>query len=539
MAGEEHAMTQQRIGVVTSGSLVQGLTVRLTPDYAVERLRVGQYVVIHGTHHRFFATVSDIALEATDRALLSDPPTDDPFLTDVLAGTATYGTVSLRPQLMSPHTDPAALEPPRAVPAHFAPVFEAEPDDFTRVFGAADKWHFEIGQPLDSDIPICIDLRPLVERSNGVFGKSGTGKSFLTRLLLAGVIRADAASNLVFDMHSEYAHEIRAERVGVVKGLRQIFGADRVLLYTLDPDSSRARGAAVDQHVCIGLNQIEPEDVMLLSHALNLSATAAETAFMVQQRYGDRWLRQLLQMDTAQQQELVELGAHPGSLSALRRKLAQLERLPFVVPESEANVLRQLTLRLAGGQHVILEFGRQSSDLAYMLVANILTRHIHQHWVALAETYLRTRRAADQPRQLMITLEEAHKFLEPSLARQTIFGTIARELRKYYVTLLVVDQRPSSIDDEVMSQLGTRISALLNDEKDIAAVFSGVSGASALKAVLATLDSRQQALVLGHAVPMPVAIRTRPYDARFASEMAHAMVPAPVLKVAGTLEDLF
>jgi DNA helicase HerA-like ATPase len=244
-------------------------------------------------------------------------------------------------------------------------------------------------------------------------------------------------------------------------------------------------------------------------------------------------------MDADQQQEFVADGAHPGSLGALRRKLAQLERLPFVVPSSETNVLQSLTLRLARGQHVILEFGRQGSDLAYMLVANILTRHIHQHWVGLAEIFLRTRNPADKPRQLMITIEEAHKFLEPALARQTIFGTIARELRKYYVTLLVVDQRPSSIDDEVMSQLGTRISALLNDEKDIAAVFSGVSGAAALKAVLATLDSKQQALVLGHAVPMPVAIRTRPYDARFASEMTHATIPPPVLEAAGTLEDLF
>jgi DNA helicase HerA-like ATPase len=112
----------------------------------------------------------------------------------------------------------------------------------------------------------------------------------------------------------------------------------------------------------------------------------------------------------------------------------------------------------------------------------------------------------------MITIEEAHKFLNPATAKQTIFGTIARELRKYSVTLLVVDQRPSSIDNEVMSQLGTRITALLNDEKDIDAVFTGVSGGSGLKAVLATLDSKQQALVLGHAVPMPVVIRTRPYD---------------------------
>ena len=38
-------------------------------------------------------------------------------------------------------------------------------------------------------------------------------------------------------------------------------------------------------------------------------------------------------------------------------------------------------------------------------------------------------------------------------------------MRKYFVTLLVVDQRPSGIDNEVMSQIGTRITALLNDEK--------------------------------------------------------------------------
>ena len=80
------------------------------------------------------------------------------------------------------------------------------------------------------------------------------------------------------------------------------------------------------------------------------------------------------------------------------------------------------------------------------------------------------------------------------------------------VTLLVVDQRPSGIDDEVLSQIGTRISAQLNDEADIAAVLTGMSGATGLKGILAQLDSKQQALVMGHSVPMPVMIETRTYD---------------------------
>jgi uncharacterized protein len=43
-----------------------------------------------------------------------------------------------------------------------------------------------------------------VQRSSGIFGATGTGKSFLTRILLAGLIQHDKASVLIFDMHNEY-----------------------------------------------------------------------------------------------------------------------------------------------------------------------------------------------------------------------------------------------------------------------------------------------------------------------------------------------
>ena len=116
-----------------------------------------------------------------------------------------------------------------------------------------------------------------------------------------------------------------------------------------------------------------------------------------------------------------------------------------------------------------------------------------------------------EPPNLVITIEEAHRFLSSSMADQTIFGTIAREMRKYNVTLLVVDQRPSDIDEEVMSQIGTKIACLLDSGRDIDSVLSGVSGGRKLRGVLARLETRQQALVFGHAVPMPVVIRTREY----------------------------
>jgi len=167
--------------------------------------------------------------------------------------------------------------------------------------------------------------------------------------------------------------------------------------------------------------------------------------------------------------------------------------------------------RLHQKTSVVLEFGRHGNMLeAYVLVANYLTRRIHRRYVD--QTDRAAGKRAEKPQPLVIVIEEAHKFLDPSVAGHTIFGNIARELRKYSVTLLVVDQRPSGIDDEVMSQIGTRITCLLDNEADIRAVFSGVSGAGALREVLARLDTRQQALILGHAVPMPVVVRTRDYD---------------------------
>lgn len=527
-----------RLGVITSGSLVEGLAARLEGRESVEDMRVGKFVVVQGEKHEFFSMVTDVVLEATNQKVLVDPPNGDAFIREVLAGTSTYGTISLKPMLMLPRDVEEGLRPVKTVPRHFSPVLDADQQDFSRVFGEADATHFEIGRPLDMDVPICLDLNRLVERSNGIFGKSGTGKSFLTRLLLCGTIRANVASNLIFDMHNEYGHDASSEDGTFVKGLRQLFGA-QVLVYTLDPVSSRNRGIAADEEVLIGLDQIEVGDVELLKDELNLNPTAAESAYLLVDRFKDHWLKMLLKMDAAELKDFADsAGGHAGAISALKRKLEQVARRDFVRETAPTAPIDRMIEHLSCGKHVVLEFGRYNDALSYMLTANIITRRIHRRWVEQTEQFLRTKNAADKPRQLVITIEEAHKFLSAANAGQTIFGTIARELRKYSVTLLVVDQRPSSIDAEVMSQLGSRVTALLNDDRDIDAVFTGVSGAAGLRAVLASLDTRQQAMVMGHAVPMPVVIRTRSYDDAFYRDVGYQAFGNSIAERRKVLEDV-
>ncbi len=537
------------LGSVIQGSLSQGLEIRLHADVSVETMRVGKFLVVRGQRSQFFCMLTDVALGTGSPRILAHPPApDNQFMQAVLAGTGTYGTLALTPMLMftemeatdqapdpqGPRSDRssryASLEaqsnaevellPVKTIPAHFSQVYEASDRDFRIIFGWEDDPHrrnFAIGQPIDMAVPVCLDLDRFVERSNGIFGKSGTGKSFLTRLLLAGIIQRQAAVNLIFDMHSEYGWEAVQEgkHFTTVKGLRQLFPG-QVQIFSLDPESTQRRGVSDSQDLFISFDQIEVEDLALVRGELNLSEASLENAIILRNEFGKGWINHLLTLSNEEIQEFCEtkMGSK-SSIMALQRKLTRLTDLKYLRPSGQTNYLAKILAALDGGNHVVIEFGSQSTMLAYMLATNVIARRIHASYVHKADRFLQTKNPLDRPRQLMITIEEAHRFLDPATARQTIFGTIAREMRKYFVTLLVVDQRPSGIDNEVMSQIGTRITALLNDDKDIDAIFTGVAGGQSLRSVLAKLDSKQQALVLGHAVPMPVVVRTRPYDSHF------------------------
>ena len=519
----------EAIGVITKGSLVEGLEMKLDSAQNVEDMKAGKFVVIEGDKNDFFSMVTDMRLDANNQEVLLHPPgREDDILRKVLAGTTTYNIVSLRPMLMMPKgaVDDDGPRPVKAIPSHFSEVQEAMEHDVAKIFGKEgdpEGRYFSIGNPLDMDTQVCLDMIRFAERSNGIFGKTGTGKSFLTRLALCGLIHYDKAVNLIFDMHNEYGFKAMKENGSsstFVKGLKQLFG-ERVAIFSLDPQSTRARGVQADHEVYITYDQITVEDIAPLQDELKLNPTAVESAYLVYAIYKERWLRTLLALEGPDVEEFArEIGAHAGSLVALHRKLKRLENFPFMVSKlTDGDVVDRIMEYLDKGINVVLEFGQQTSMLCYLLVANIIARRIHEMYVKKSERFYATQRTEDQPRQLMITIEEAHKFLNPTAAKQTIFGTIAREMRKYYVSLLVVDQRPSSIDDEVLSQIGTRITALLNDEKDIQAVLTGVSGTDGLRSVLASLDSKQQALILGHAVPMPVVVKTRDYDTQFYKDM--------------------
>ncbi len=504
-----------RLGVIVGGSISKGLAVKLEPNVSVENLAVGRYVVVRGQQKRFFCMLTDITLDSTNPSIQSDPPDiSDPFIRDVYTGTVAYSVINVTPMLIIDDVEGAL--PVKTIPGHFNSVYNATEHDVNAVFGEEDKIHFNVGSPLELEhTNINLNLKRLVERSIGVFGKSGTGKSFLTRVLLAGSIARGVAVSIIFDMHNDYGWEITSENGYSVKGLRQLF-PNKVTILTMDAESSSRRNAKFDFEVKLGFNEIEPEDIAMLKATMNLSDTMIDAAYTLKKMWGNNWVRQLIKGDPDDLDFIVnETNVGGGTLAALQRRLDRFERWHFLVPENDGDSVKKIIDLLVNEEKsVVLEFGRYGNSLeAYMLVANYLTRRIHHHYVEKMERSLGDKSL--EPPQLLITIEEAHKFLDPQVARQTTFGVIAREMRKYNVTLLVVDQRPSAIDEEVMSQIGTRVTALLDNERDIAAVLNGINGAGGLREVLARLETKQQAIIMGHAVPMPVVIKPRTYDTEF------------------------
>src|SRR5512138_974287 len=541
-----------KIGYLVGGGLKENFRVRLT--VSPQEIQEGAFVVIQSGDWNYYGIVVDITLGATDPRF-ADEQTEiryPPNIAKALYGQTLYANLEVLPNLMleigpepgSPDykdwqgminaglKEPPRILPVKNVPPHHAQVYLADEGDIAEIFGEAGRGgNYVIGYTREQNHPVCIDLDKFVQRSSGVFGATGTGKSFLTRVVLAGLINYNKASVLVLDMHNEYGFDdVASDTKYAVTGLKSKFKS-KVRVVGLGAGGT-IRGQVPDFNLELSTYDISTSDIEALTQELNLKETTPTTLNALYSSFKDHWFANFKAMNREEVEVEDEKGKikkvpHPESVAAwassngvnvtaaeaLHDKMRRLFSKPYIQDKPAADSVREVIQSLENGQHVVLSFGGYESDLDYLLVSNLLTRKIRNAWEHRTNEF--RSHCNDEPRPLVIVVEEAHKLLNREMASQTTFATIARELRKYYVTLLIVDQRPSQIYDEVMSQLGTRISGWLGDDDDIHAVLSGLSGRDALRGMLARLQPKEEVLLLGWGVPMPLPVKSRRYDETF------------------------
>jgi len=549
-------MDRTKIGYLVGGGLKENFRVRLV--VSPQEMQEGAFVVIQSGEWNYYGIVTDIQLGATDERFASEQ-TEERFpahIAKALHGQTLYANLEVLPNLMlevgpelgTPEyqqwrgkidaglKDQPRILPVKNIPPHHAQVYLANEGDIAEIFGSPDDaGNLVIGYTREQNHPVCIDLEKFVQRSSGVFGATGTGKSFLTRLVLAGMMQYNKASVLVLDMHNEYGFDdVASDTKKAVTGLKSKFKS-KLRVVGLGAGST-IRGQVPDFNLEISTRDIFTEDIETLTRELNLKETTPTTLNALYGSFRDEWFARFKVMNREEVEVEDEKGKlkrvpHPDSVAAwanangvnvaaaeaLHDKLRRLFGKAYIVEKPAADSVREIIQSLENGQHVVLSFGNHDQDLDYLLVSNLLTRKIRKAWEDKTNAF-RTH-GKEEPRPLVIVVEEAHKLLNREMAAQTTFATIARELRKYYVTLLIVDQRPSQIYDEVMSQLGTRISGWLGDDLDIQAVLSGLSGREALRGMLARLQPKEEVLLLGWGVPMPLPVKSRRYDDVFWKEL--------------------
>ena len=542
------------IGYIVGGGLQENLRVRLTvPPQEVQE---GAFVIIESGDWQFYGLVTDLQLGATDPRFADEQSETrlPPDVARLLHGQTLFTNLEVLPSLMLERSpEPGTQEylrwreaisaglqpepspvPVKTVPPHHAPVRLASAGDIAEIFGKSEKpGNFVIGYTREQEHPVCLNLDKFVQRSSGVFGATGTGKSFLTRIVLAGLIQYNKASILLLDMHNEYAYSDTSSDTGKrVAGLKEKFPS-RVRVVGLGA-GAMIRNNPPDFNLEIAESDIQPEDIELLTRELNLKETTPTTLDALITSFGRRsWFNAFRQMRNGATIDIEDgkkipapdsvahwansAGVNVMAAEGLHNKLGRVFNLPYLVEKPAADTVSEIIKALESGQHVILSFGNHESDLDYLLVSNLLTRRIRDAWEKSTNDFRTS--GKEEPRPLVIVVEEAHKLLNREMAAQTTFSTIAREMRKYYVTLLIIDQRPSQIYDEVMSQLGTRVSGWLGDDDDIRAVLSGLAGREALRGMLARLQPKEEVLLLGWGVPMPLPLRSRRYDEHFWEEL--------------------
>lgn len=143
------------------------------------------------------------------------------------------------------------------------------------------------------------------------------------------------------------------------------------------------------------------------------------------------------------------------------------------------------------------------------LVVGVITRIVFE-----AMFWGRDLKGVGRQRPILLVFEEAHGYLPRTATGQFIVGYASRaarrvlkEGRKYGVGAMVVSQRPSELDETILSQCGTFFALRLSNSDDQARIKSTVPDALAGLVDLLPALRTGEALVVGEAVHIPARIR--------------------------------
>lgn len=469
--------------VTISGSQ---MTVNLSGDGPDERaLRIGAMVSVHGDDRDVVGTIASVQHDA--------------------ASGEYHLSVDLVGEIFPESEGPRFSRGVSHYPIPGQPVLAATAQELRAIYERRPGAMIRLGTLYhDSEQPAFVQLDELLAKHFAVVGATGSGKSSTVTLILAAILERNPNGHIIMlDPHNEYSAAFGdvAELVNVdnLKLPFWLFDAEEAVRILV-------RGGTAQEQESQAM--ILKDVIARARRALAGNTDAAKsitvdtpTPYRLYDviRFLNEGMGKLDKADTSL--PFLRLRARVESLKDDRRfKFMFGDSLD--TPDTLSEVVgRLLRIPVNGKPITIVDLSGVPSEITDVVVS-LLCRLLFDFAIWSPR---------DRMPPVLIVCEEAHRYVPQDergfAAAARAITRLAKEGRKYGISLGLVSQRPSELSTEALSQCGTVFALRLGNELD--QQFMARTVADAARGMLGALPSlpSQQAIVSGEGVPVPMRIR--------------------------------
>lgn len=401
-------------------------------------------------------------------------------------------------------------------PVPGAMVFPATTRDLEQIYASDGRASITIGKVFPTkDIRAGLYIDAMLGKHFALLGSTGTGKSTTAALILHRICEAAPKGHVVMiDPHGEYSAAFR--QTGQILDVSNLQMPYWLMNY--------------EEHCEVLLSSSGNErqvDADILAKCLLAARTKNRLAQTMGKITVDSPIPYLLSdLSNILQDEMGRLDKATSSAPYMRikGKLDELKADPryqfmfsgMLVGDTMVDFISKIFRMPGRGKPIsIIDVSGVPSDITSTVVA-VLSRLVFDFAIWGRD---------EKPRPILFVCEEAHRYVPneknadgSSVAK--ILSRIAKEGRKYGISLGLITQRPSDLAEGVLSQCGTIISMRLNNERDQAFVKAAMpEGARGFLDSIPALRNRE-CIICGEgvAIPIRVAIDTLEEHRRPASE---------------------
>ncbi|MBB4441157.1 MULTISPECIES: ATP-binding protein [Rhizobium] len=380
--------------------------------------------------------------------------------------------------------------------------------DLMRIYDAGQGTTAVIGKlTQDESIDAAIHIPSMLSKHFAVVGSTGVGKSTAVSLLLHKAIAADPKLRvLILDPHNEFAAAFPQHAVTIDTDTLDL----PFWLMRLEEFAEVVfRGRPPVPEELDMLRDILPEakrafrgsDNSLVRRTTEKSSITADTP--VPYRMAD-----LLALIDERIGRLEGRSEKPFLRSLKMRLIAAINDPRYHFMFSNNTISDTITETIAQ----IFRIPGENRPICTFQLAGIPSEVVNSVASVLCRMAFEVALWSDGAIHMLVVCEEAHRYIpsDPSLGfvptRQAI-ARIAKEGRKYGVSLGIITQRPGELDQTILSQCSTLFAMRLANDRDQEIIRSAIPNSSISTTSFISSIGNGEAIAFGEAISVPMRMR--------------------------------